>query len=409
MNKQFSKSRNQFSNIAPSSRFTNLFWVAVMMAPALSYAVPDPSPDPAATTVYLRTTCNIANVDGAGEGTIENCFESMFSLRTWIYARINPQKLLVDIGPGTFTNFACSSKPAGDLSFRGAGIDKTIIGGVTNSACSNAKWAFSDLTVRAVSNAVQWLDAGSSSWNNVVLESTTASSWYDAGGSSNSATGNLSDQPCAPGEQGTHRFTSVRFISSAATNTGEGGSIGFLNRCGDNWLWGSEIIFTPAPGGTGSAIMSRGAASRIHLYGSNVRAEASPAATSGAVTAFYVRDGAEVHSHGVGIDVIVNTGMTGTALDAASGGSIHANASSYAVSSSTGTTYRRIVNNGGHVHAPYFWEHIPAQTFESVTGADTATVISGTSDGQPHLVIYSKTCLAGSPGWYDTTDKICRQ
>lgn len=419
MNKRLYKPANKALNEMHSGHFIKLFCGMVMMSPVTGFGAPDPSPDPNASTVYLRATCNIANVDGSGEGTIENCFESMggsLGVTKWIYARANPQKLLIDIGPGIFEAFNCSQKPGGELSFRGAGADKTVINGVGNRACSNANWTFSDLTVKGIpstsnNHAVIWLDAGFSSWNNVVLEATGGGfSWYDAGGSTNSGTGGLSEGQCLPGEQGTHRFSAVRLITRASTNSGNQGegSIGFLNRCGDNWFWGSEIVFTPAPGGKGTAISSEGSASRIHLYGSNIRAEADPTATSGSVTAIHVRDGAEVHAHGVGIDVLPNLGMTGTALDAGTNGQIHASASSYFVSPSTGITFRRIVNNGGHVHAPYQWEHIPTQTFESVTGADTATVTLGTSDAQPHLVIYSKTCPGGASGWYDTTDKVCR-
>lgn len=379
--------------------------------PCISAAAPDPTPDPNATVIYLRTSCNVANVDGAGEGTMENCFENMtgaLGVTKWIYARTNPQALLIDIGPGTFGGFTCSLKPGGELSFRGAGIDKTIIAGITNNACSNANWGFSDLTVKVegTANAVQWLDAGNSSWNNVVLESAGGTSWYDAGGSSNSASGGLSDQPCDPGEQGTHRFFAVRFITDAATNGVEGGSGGFLSRCGDDWLWGSEILFTLAAGGTGSAIVSNGPASRIHLYGSNVRAEAASAATSGEVTALLVMNHAEVHSHGVGIDVIANPGMIATAINASSLSEVHAFESSYFMPPAAGLTLRRVVDGGAqHIHAPFAWaQHPEAPVIQSVSGADT-TVVTNTTDGHPHMLIYDTTC---SSNWLDMMTKTCR-
>lgn len=399
-------------------RLRVLFLSAAVMAPTLAHSAPDPSPDPNATTIYLRTSCTIANVDGAGEGTMENCFESMagqLGVTKWIYARANPQKLLVDIGPGTFGTFSCSMTSAGELSFRGAGSDKTVINGVGNRACSNANWTFSDLTVRGTpgttsNHAVIWLDAGTSSWNNVILEATgTGASWYDAGGSSNSAAGGLSDGQCLEGEQGTHRFFSVRFITHAASSTGAQGegSFGFLNRCGDNWLWGSEIVFTPTPGGTGTAVSSEGPASRMHLYGSNIRAEADSTATSGGITAFHVRDGAEIHSHGVGIDVVANPGMTATALNVANGGEMHAFESSYFMPVQADVTVRRIVNDGGtgHIHAPFHWaQHAEAPVVTSVTGADT-TIVTNTTDGHPHMLIYDTACASS---WFDIMTKGCR-
>lgn len=388
------------------SRLKQLCLSALIVAPTMSYGAPDPSPDPLATTVYLRTSCTIGLVDGAGEGSLENCFENMSLLKNWIFARANPQKLLVDIGPGTFTPFNspsnCAELPGSDLSFRGAGAGKTIISSIKNYGCSNAQWMFSDLTVKATGNAVEWLAAGNSSWRNVVMESDSGTSWYDAGGV------NGGDQPCAANEQGTHRFHSVRFITHAATLQVQGGSVGFLNRCGDDWLWGSEIVFTPVPGGTGSAIVSEGPASRIHLYGSNVRAEAHPTASSGGVTALYIRDGAEIHSHGVGIDVVANPGMTATALNVANGGEVHAFESSYFMPPQAGVTIRRIINAGGagHIHAPFHWaQHVEAPVVASITGADTAVVINKI-DGHPHMLIYDTKCIT-SP-WFDMRTNACR-
>lgn len=390
-------------------RLKQLLFSALIVAPTLSYSAPapDPSPDPLATVVYLRTSCIINLVDGAGEGTIENCFENMNLLKNWIYARANPQKLLVDIGPGTFLPFICSKVPGGEISFRGAGAGKTIINTIRNYGCTNAQWTFSDLTVKGTvnQNAIEWLAAGNSSWSNVVLEADGGTSWYDAGGSKSDGT---SDRPCAVNEEGTHRFHSVRFITRAATNQAQGGSVGFLNRCGDNWLWGSEIVFTPAPGGTGSAIVSEGPASRTHLYGSNVRAEAHPTASSGGVTALYIRDGAEIHSHGVGIDVVANPGMMATAIDRALGGEVHAFESSYFMPAQAGVTIRRIVDDGslGHIHAPFHWaQHTEAPKVTSITGADTAVVINKT-DGHPHMLIYDTKCTT-SP-WFDMRTNACR-
>lgn len=364
--------------------------VAALSSPAS--AAPDPSPDPNATVVYLRTSCDVANLP------LKNCFEDMTNLQTWIYARANPSsKLLIEMGPGQFGVFRCPGTVGGELTFSGAGVGKTIIGkpttaiAVANGYCTAAKWAFENLTIMG-SYAVAWTGGGETSWSNTSIEG----AWYEG---LNPSTGDV----CPAGQQGTHRFFSSRVVvkSGPAAET-------FLNVCGDDWLWGSEILYTNVTQPSGTAIYSEGAGNRIHLYGSNVRAELpANAGATGTLTGITVLDSAEVHSHGVGIDVVAKAGWTATALNASSSGEIHAFESSYFFgSSTTGITIQRIVNNGGHVHAPFQWApHSAPPTIQSVDGADTAIVTSTTSGIHPHMVVYDTTCTST---WYDMTDKICR-
>ena len=85
-------------------------------------------------------------------------------------------------------------------------------------------------------------------------------------------------------------------------------------------------------------------------------------------------------------------------------GTIHANQAAYNLDGKGGPV-ARIVNFGGHIHAPYFWEaHDAPPAITSVTGADTAVVTNNT-DGRPHIVIYDSTCTSK---WYDTATKLCR-
>ena len=220
--------------------------------------------------------------------------------------------------------------------------------------------------------------------------------WYDF-----AETGK--NETCLSGLQGTHRFFSSRIVASIGAHAYQG-------NCGDSWFWGSEIIQPVAENANNTAIYIKGSGNRLHFYGSNIRLEASPAAASSTTaqqTAIVVTDNAEVHMHGVGIDLVGKDGWTLTALDASSGGTIHADVSAYFVQPSTGIKFRRIVNNGGHVHAPYVWQHTPTLTFESITGADTTTITTGTSDGHPHTAVYSTTCPSGA-NWYDQVDKVCR-
>lgn len=366
--------------------------------------------DNTASVVQLRDPAN----GGCTEGgvALNNCFISMDSLQTYIYVNRtnNTAPLLIEIGPGVFTaangwsGFGCqannpvgnSGSNGGNLTFRGAGIDKTVLQGnpygILNN-CPQSNWAFENLNVTGGLYSVVWYGGGNTTWTNVVFNG----GWYDQ------LNGNF--DACPPGQQGTHRFFSSRIIGKPAGHA-------YFSACGDSWFWGSEIIQPTNETLSSSAIRLIGAANRLHLYGSNIRVEATPTAapsTTSQHTAITVSDNAEIHTHGVGIDLIGKDGWIMTALDASSGGLIHADASAYFVQPSTNITFRRIVNNGGHVHASYLWQHIPTQTFASVTGADTTTVTAGTSDGQPHLVIYSAACPDGSPGWYDSTDKICRR
>lgn len=380
--------------------------VGILVSPLLARATPDPSPDPNATVVYLRTSCDIANSD-AGESPMENCFENMGALNNWIYGRSNPSaKLLIDIGPGQFGGFGCTvgdvaGNVGGDLTFRGAGVGKTIVGsifsGISHQGCVGTKWAFENMTITGAYGVV-WVGrtGGETIWTNVLIQGNNAS-WYeqaDTGGG-----------VCNPGQGGKHLFFSSRLVTQGFDPT-----FGFLNRCGDDWFWGSEIAVIPSSSSTvAGAIISQGTGNRMHLYGSNVRVElpANATATSGGLVAIDVSDGAELHSHGVGIDVVAKPGWMVTALKASNNGEIHAFESSYFFGlSTTGITIARIVSDGGHVHAPFLWaQHPTPPAIQSVDGADTAVVTSGTSDNHPHMVVYDGSCASK---WYDLTDKACR-
>lgn len=386
---------------------TRLTWlmcvVTIALASTTVWAIPDPHPDLDASTIYLRYNCTIVNSDG-GQSQMENCFEDMTSVESYIYVNRTDKSapLLVDIGPGSFSGqnagFECgvNSPPGnaglgGDLTFRGAGVGKTVIEnnlGVLNH-CSESKWAFESLTVEGYLYSVVWYGGGQSNWTNALL----VKGWYDQLDGSFGI--------CSSAQQGQHRFFSSRIVAQATFGNA------YASSCAQSWFWGSEILYTPAPGASArNAIWVKGQGNELHLYGSNIRAEADPADSSTAkpLTAIKVTDGGSVHVHGVGMDLVGNTGWTVTAYDASSGGMIHANETAYHVEPLTGVTFSRIINNGGHVHAPYLWEHIPTQTFMSANGADVTTVTTGTSDNQPHLAIYSTACN----GWYDTTDKVCR-
>ena len=369
-----------------------------------AWAVPDPVPDPDASVVYLRTSCEIANSD-AGESPLEDCFEDMAALKTWAYGRTNPAaKLLIDIGPGSFGAFSCNAGDAagnegGQLTFRGAGVDKTVINGffsgIWHQGCLNTQWAFEDMTIKGI-YAVVWIGTtgGKTIWTNVLLDGKN-SSWYEQ---KDRGVG-----VCSPGQGGTHLFFSSRLIGRGPNQTG------FLNRCGDDWFWGSEIALEAAASSTtGTGILSEGEGNRVHLYGSNVRVELDPGSTfaSGGLSGISAANGAEVHSHGVGIDVIAKPGWSATALTASNGAHIHASESAYFFGTSTaGIDVYRIYNTGGTVHAPHQWSTgVNPPDIQSIDGSDTA-IVTGTSDGHPHMVVYDSSCASS---WYDMVDGACR-
>ncbi len=222
--------------------------------------------------------------------------------------------------------------------------------------------------------------------------------WYDKAEASSHPTA-----ICQPGQNGTHRFFSSRFVSRGNATNDSGA---FLSWCGDNWIWGSEFLFeTTASATVGRGIAIKGPASRMHLYGSNIRVEAIDSTeATGSVTAIRVTDGAELHVHATGIDTIGKPGWTVTALTASTGGFIHANQSSYVLKPATGATVRRIVNNGGTIRAPYLWEEGTPPDIASVNGSDMV-VTTDNADNQPHLVLYSDNCPSK---WFDTVTGACR-
>lgn len=98
-----------------------------------------------ADTVTLRVSC----IEGGTE--IPNCFDSMAAVDTWLKTVrfVGPTKpTLVDIGPGTFKGWACSSS---NITLRGSGRDRTILTSVDgagifiNAGCTNLN--VQDLTV----------------------------------------------------------------------------------------------------------------------------------------------------------------------------------------------------------------------------------------------------------------------
>jgi len=163
-------------------------------------------------------------------------------------------------------------------------------------------------------------------------------------------------------------------------------------------------VSSPASINEGAAVYAAGAGI-IHVYGSSLRTFIDG---SGSAAAALAKTGGEIHIHGTGIDLISQTGQDVIALKASNGGVIHADVTAY--NPRTTGTVTRIANNGGHIHAPYIWQHIPTTITDlvSVDGVDQTVVMV---NGYPHTAIYSAQCKIDTnnlAAWYDTVDKVCR-
>jgi hypothetical protein len=248
---------------------------------------------------------------------------------------------------------------------------------------------------------VVWNGGGSSTWNNVDVF-VTARGWTES---------------CGGGPRGNHYWFGSRIVVDDAAQTAQG----YVASCAESWFFGSEITVNIdcSNGATqGADALNVTGPGEVHLYGSVVRIVASCSTQAGyKLNAATAKNGGNIHIHGTGIDVLSDASNNIAALNAASDGSIHVNGSAYNLYTYAGTA-TRIVNNGGHVHAPYLWEHIPdsdddpntAANFASANGADMTTVTTGTLDSHPHMVVYSATCAAVSAAtpWWDAVDRVCR-
>ena len=332
---------------------------------------------------------------------LNNCFTDSISLTNWIAAR-NPQPsstapLLVKFGPGHFGGLICGNSGGADvtnITFQGSGRGQTKIDTVTIQLCTNV--LFSNMTIGSYARGntygiVVFNSGKTTTWTNV--EVIGPDPWYEY-----SCTGVV----------GKHTWFGSTISSIKA------GDVSVYNtHCDQSWFYGSEIIAQSTGGTLSNGITAINAVGgEVHVYGSVIRSlnTGTAVTTANLHTAVYASGaGTMVHIHGTGIDLSSSTASAIVALNAENGAMIHANDTAYNMQSGTGGTVTRILNNGGHIHAPYLWEHIPDPTaipnFTSVTGADMTNVTTSTSDGHPHFVIYDSTCASK---WYDTVDKACR-
>lgn len=357
--------------------------------------------DPAAAVVKVRKSCSENTVE------ISNCFTNMGALTLWMKDTRKPnatRPLRVDIGPGTFEeDVAINCNPTtnytGYTTFEGSGSPQTTLSGfgsggsspITVRSCTELNFSHLKIITRFY-GGVLWKGGGNSNWTDVEIIG-NGRAWYE--------------ESCAT-SRGKHYWFGSKLSASAAFSIAET----YRATCDESWFYGTEVNVSipvdsyPASGG---AMLASGNGI-IHIYGSALRTSIDGPGSAAAAVVGLTGVGGEIHIHGTGIDFTSRTGRDVVALSALNGGVIHANQTAYNPQTSGAVT--RILNNGGHIHAPYLWEHIPnpatIRSYTSADGADRSTVII---NGYPHSVIYSTKCKIDTnnlSAWYDTVDKTCR-
>src|SRR3990172_10660885 len=391
---------NKWANCAPCAhRFTRKWILRTVLIAFSALAGGQASAaldDPNAEVVHLKKNC----------GTLANCTSSVLQLNNWIRDTRRPNEtnpLVVNIGPGTFSDrplsLACDGTVGfrGYISFIGAGIDVTILDAQKThwfgalGTCNNLNFSALSLkssappgTVNAYA-VIAWSSGGSSQWANVGVEG-SAYAWRE-----DSCEGT-----------GQHYWHSSRLRVTSSTFTI---AVVYGAGCDESWFFGSELFMMlppndPAAGNSAVARASKPTPSNmgiLHFYGSVLRTGTD--ASNGMLRGI-AADGGEVHLHGVGMDFVSASGIPVVALEAENGGHIHGAATAYSVHTSGAFTRELIGDGGGTIDAPYFWGARPASLLDrvySVDGEDTA-IDTAAADGKPHSLVYRSSC---GRRWYD--------
>jgi len=384
----------------------------IVFSPAAMAVVND-----GASVVYLRKDC----------GVTDDCFGTMPELLDWMWGSGAPNNssrvpsaaapLVVRIGPGLFEKFNCQGGAggAGYVSLIGSGRTSTTIGkptdysGVSVQNCTNLN--FQDLAVShdpSKFNTIVWAGGGTSTWTNVDVNGTSYG-WLDFAGFL---------ATCTPGLKGKHYW----FNSRITVTSTAGNALGYVSRCGDSWLFSSEIHAHVTGPSSRNMPISVESDSEVHVYGSVLRTtvdagmQPNMILTSGKA----VGNNAKIHIHGTGIAVISPQAANIKVLIAEDGGLIHANGSAYNLSTGAGGTIARIIETtNGNIKAPYLWEpQSGLLDITSLTGADTYVETDCDSSGDcsgnssaskhPHPMVYDDSCAKSGP-WFDTVTGECRQ
>ena len=180
-----------------------------------------------------------------------------------------------------------------------------------------------------------WDGTGTSTWTNVQIDNNGAYGWTE------------SACPVDPAAAPVHKWFS---------STIKGNSKTYSAQCSDNWFFGSRLIGGGAPD---SSVVEGFGTGKFHIYGSNITAQLPDGTSAGVITsagaggvrAVNAGGTSEVHIHGTGIDLIGNGSVNTIAALVSTGGTIHANQAAYNLDGKGGPV-ARIMNFGGHIHAP---------------------------------------------------------
>lgn len=379
-----------------------------------------------ADIVELRTSCTAS--DG---NPVPNCFTTMAQINNWLTTVRHPSEsrpTLINIGPGTFETWECSSS---HVTLRGSGRDLSVIGAsalgaiLINDGCTNL--AVQDLTLD--SKATRWgvrvsnLSAHTT-WTNVEIRS-IAYGWDET------RTG--TSGTCAAGTpRGKHMWFSSRIRTTGAINSARA----YTARCAESWFWGSEITADVTDSNATIAFALKADQAEIHLYGSNVRMllpQAMQAAgyQSPDLGQFLIAaiNGSPVHIHGTGLDMVHRGAGVVDMLYADLGSHFHANESAFNIHLEGGTGQVRRISGTGKIEAPYMWgqsAHPPlsleasgVSTLVSANGGDTYIETDCPLTGDcsvggsfPHQMVYRSQCEGLTPDegpWFDLSTNDCRR
>jgi len=403
-----------------------------------AFAAPDSTPDSNASVVFLRSSCAVAGA------TMENCFESMTALTNvtngWIWTTRQPSatsRLIVDVGPGEFGQFACDGD--GFVTVRGAGRENTILraGGSTGIAAlvqNCVDLSFIDIGFSGGEVGVKWIGGGNASWVDVDFVTTSEAGisygWYDQCDSNVEA-------------------KSVHYIhSSRARNvgTGAGYTSAYGSSCAETWYFGGEVLTTidantaiAAFGvnlADGAVFQAFGTAIRVSvvtdddssltLFGVQVTSN-NPAA---APYIGHHKVHGMFHSHGGVISVKVapaaSQSVNATGISASVYAMVHTPGTAFVIEGGTSGQSKRLVNTDGtaNVMDAFLWQAGPkppmstteSNRVSSISGLDlwveTDCSTSGacnSSGTETHLMIYNSAKCGSTNPWFDTQMGACRQ
>lgn len=394
-------------------RLVGFLFTAMMLAGPSAAAV-----DPDAEIVELRLDC----------GTRDDCFETTAALVSWIGATRVPTAaapLLVRAGPGEFGAINCDATPFSHVSFIGAGRETTrFVGpffGVAGKNCSALE--FIDLAVEGNVYSVVWTKGGSSQWTDVDM----IGSWYDF------SCGNPGDTEPV----GVHYFYGSRVTASSLQSA-------VFSQCGDNWFYGSEVLYRPTPSSVGSPVaITVGARGQVRMFGSAVRlsTDLMPASDGDPTTinpykAVFVGSGANGRTPGHGIfhmhGGIININASNLDEGDLTGIEVFRPAGGSAVGHTPDTAFSFLRPAAGSVTrvkgpaaSPFLWQAgpvPPTSTGEvseliSEQGQDLYVETDCQSDGtcddaaspgtEAHLMVYDSSCLPGDT-WRNVVTGRCR-